>query len=223
MIKLEFFGIVLTSWLKHSNPGLLSDLLKAEANQDIDFIAEKNRSCIEKFCVVFLDLSGFAEAAAAHGDFSALRLVLVAETMIDELSIKHGGELLKSIGDSWLLIFEQAKNAFSFMESLYSGLNELNQNNKDHLSIVPCGGLAYGPLLKFGKKDIFGKTVNTAAVAGEDAAGPWEIFIAESALDYFEFDVDLNLTGLTIGGEKIYCWTPVVPETMNLVQFPKAA
>jgi len=214
---------VLTSWLKYSNPGLLSDLLNAEAHQDIDLIAERNLSYVEEFCVVFLDLSGFGQAAAAHGDFGALRLVLVAETMIDELSIKHGGELLKSIGDSWLLIFEQAKNAFSFMESLYSGLNELNQNNKDHLSIVPCGGLAYGPLLKFGKKDIFGKTVNTAAVAGEDAAGPWEIFIAESALDYFEFDVDLNLTGLTIGGEKIYCWTPVVPETMNLVQFPKAA
>ena len=73
-------------------------------------------------------------------------------------------------------------------------------------------GLAYGPLLKFDEQDILGKTVNTAAVAGEDTAGPWEVLIAESALEQVKLEALLEPTSHIIGGEKISCWMPVKPE-----------
>lgn len=203
---------MLTKWLKSNDPELLDDLLSAKSPIEIKSITQRNNSYIQKFCVVFLDLSGFSKATKTQGDFEALRMVLVAETMIANLASEKCGELVKSIGDSWLLVFQEAKDAFAFMESLYTGLHKVNQQNPNHLDVIPCGGLAYGPLLKFNQQDILGKTVNTAAVAGEDTAGPWEVLIAESALEQVKLEALLEPTSHIIGGEKISCWMPVKPE-----------
>ena len=206
---------LLTTWLKSQDPELLQYLLSAATPEEIKAITEKSSSYIEKFCVVFLDLSGFSKATKTHGDFDALRLVLVAETLIDELADENNGHLVKSIGDSWLLKFKKTQDAVMFMGSLYGGLSEINKRNSTHLSVIPCGGLAYGPLLKFGEQDILGKTVNTAAVAGEDTAGAWEILVAESALAEVDFDGDLEPTDHVIGGEAIFSWTPVAQGSAN--------
>ena len=195
--------------MKNSDPKLLSDLLHAKSPKDLGLISSAYSSYFKECAVVFLDLSGFGKISESCRDFECLRLILISETLIQKFAPEYDGFLLKSIGDSWLLKFKNVQDGLKFLQALYEGLDKLNTENPQHLASIPCGGIAYGSLLTFGDSDILGRTVNVAAKAGEDTAGPWEVLIAESALSQVEFNAKIKLTGHNICNEKVYSWLPL--------------
>lgn len=200
---------LLTTWLEKFDSELMSNLIRAKTAADIEDLASKNSKYIKNYCIIFLDLSGFGKITESSRDFEALRLILTAETTISELSVSHNGTLLKSIGDSWLLKFVKTSNGIDFLQALYQSLNARNNSAPEQTAVIPCGGIAYGPLLEFGDYDIIGRTVNVAAKAGEDTAGPWEVLVAQSALDEASIPGEAKITDHVISGEKLYSWLPV--------------
>tara|TARA_B100002051_G_scaffold204098_1_gene194375 strand:+ start:719 stop:1333 length:615 start_codon:yes stop_codon:yes gene_type:complete len=202
---------VLTNWLEQFDSNLLNQLINATGETHIEDIASENSRYIKNYCIIFLDLSGFGKLTESSRDFEALRLILITETIISKLAVDHNGTLLKSIGDSWLLKFSETTKGVHFLKALYKKLNETNTGNPQQLAAIPCGGIAYGALLEFGDYDIIGRTVNVAARAGEDVAGPWEVLIAESALEQAAIDSEIKITDHIMSGEKVYSWLPLGP------------
>ena len=46
--------------------------------------------------------------------------------------------------------------------------------------ILQCIGLGYGPKLRIGDQEVFGREVNAASKLGEDIAKAWEILVTDS-------------------------------------------
>ena len=138
-------------------------------------------------------------------------MVLVAETMIANLASEKCGELVKSIGDSWLLVFQEAKDAFAFMESLYTGLHKVNQQNPNHLDVIPCG-VGLWATTEIRPTRHTRKDCQHRSRSRRRHRWSWEVLIAESALEQVKLEALLEPTSHIIGGEKISCWMPVKTE-----------
>ncbi len=91
------------------------------------------------------------------------------EEQISKLTNKYKGEIIKSIGDSFMISFDKIKDAIEFAIELQKDLekNPIKVNNKKiQLRIGICGGEVYIKNTKRQDKnmiDVFGNVVNSAA------------------------------------------------------------
>ncbi|MGH2783857.1 MAG: adenylate/guanylate cyclase domain-containing protein [Actinomycetota bacterium] len=61
--------------------------------------------------IVFIDVVGFTAFTAANGDEAAVALVKRLETMVSSICNLHDGEVVKHLGDGFLLAFASAADA----------------------------------------------------------------------------------------------------------------
>lgn len=125
--------------------------------------------------VMFVDISGFTALAEAHGDDHAVRVVGEVEGLVRETAVRHGMEYVKSAGDAFIVLSEQAGSAYSAALEL---LHEI-----DHRPGRPCLhiGLHAGDVVRH-EGDVLGRAVNVAArVAGH--AQPNQLVLTDQAME----------------------------------------
>lgn len=124
----------------------------------------------------FSDIRGFTEYTDAHGDAAAFRMLQYHNTMVQEQIALYGGHIVKTLGDSYMVSFNAARNAMACGIGIQKSLaqyNEKETGGKIHIGI----GINMGePILD--ADDFFGGSVNLAARICA-AAGPGELLVSE--------------------------------------------
>jgi adenylate cyclase len=131
----------------------------------------------EDWCVMFTDLSGFSRGTARFGIVHFLQTIYESERILIPIIENHDGILLKVEGDSFLVIFRNAKKALQCAVNMQKTLREYNTDRTDEEKVLLCVGLGYGTMLRIGDSDVFGAEVNAASKLGEDTAKAGEILI----------------------------------------------
>lgn len=131
----------------------------------------------EEWCVMFTDLSGFSRRVAEFGIIHFLQTIYESERLLLPVVESHDGFVLKTEGDSLLVIFRNANKALQCAISMQQVLQEYNQTQLDEEKVLLCVGLGFGQVLRIGDTDVFGAEVNAASKLGEDTAKAGDILV----------------------------------------------
>jgi adenylate cyclase len=134
----------------------------------------------EDWAVMFTDLSGFSRRVAEFGIIHFLQTIFESQRILVPCIDRFDGILLKSEGDSLMVIFRSALKAAECAVEMQRTAKSYNQGKADTDKILLCVGLGYGRVLRIGDHDVYGAEVNAAAKLGEDTAKAWEILVTES-------------------------------------------
>jgi class 3 adenylate cyclase len=134
----------------------------------------------EHWCVMFTDLSGFSRGVAKFGIVHFLQTIFEAERLLIPVIEDHDGILLKTEGDSFLVIFKNVNKAISCAINMQRVLKTYNADKADEEKVLLCVGLGNGHVLRIGDADVFGAEVNAASKLGEDNAKAWEILVTDA-------------------------------------------
>src|SRR5512139_3718226 len=124
----------------------------------------------EEWCVMFTDLSGFSRNVAQFGIIHFLQTIVESERMLVPVIEDHDGILLKTEGDSFLVIFRNVKKAVLCALKMQETVCVYNQSQPAEEKVLLCVGIGYGKMLRIGDTDVFGQEVNAASKLGEDIA-----------------------------------------------------
>ena len=131
----------------------------------------------EEWCVMFTDLSGFSRKVAEFGIIHFLQTIYESEQLMLPVIEDHDGILLKTDGDSLLVIFRNATKTLQCALAMQAAIARHNQDRIDEEKVLLCIGLGCGPVLRIGDADVFGAEVNAASKLGEDVAQAGEILV----------------------------------------------
>lgn len=134
----------------------------------------------ETWAVMFTDLSGFSRGVASFGIIHFLQVIYESERLLIPCIDRHDGILLKTEGDSLLVIFRNPDKALDCGLEMQRVLDDYNQTMSDAEKVLLCVGLGYGPMLRIGDRDVYGNEVNAASKLGEDVAQAGEILVTGS-------------------------------------------
>jgi adenylate cyclase len=144
--------------------------------------------------IVFVDLSGFTHLTREGGDESAVAAATSLQRHADATATRHGGRLVKLLGDGAMLRLTNATvgvdAALDLVETM-SGEGALSSH----------AGVHTGPVIER-DLDVFGQTVNLASRIA-DAASAGEVLASEAVVERagnaafgFERTEDAELKGL---------------------------
>lgn len=134
----------------------------------------------ERWAVMFTDLAGFSRGVAEFGIIHFLQIIYESQRLLMPCIDAHDGILLKTEGDSLLVIFRNAVKAIDCALSMQRSLRGYNTGREAAEKILLCVGLGCGQVLRIGDRDVFGAEVNAASKLGEDIARAGEILVTES-------------------------------------------
>lgn len=124
--------------------------------------------------IVFVDLSGFTRLTRERGDESAFHVAASLQRRADETARRHGGRLVKLLGDGAMLRLTDAAAgvtaALDLVETM-SGEGALSSH----------AGVDAGPVIER-DLDVFGQTVNLASRIA-DVARPGEVLTSEAVVE----------------------------------------
>ncbi|NJD89512.1 MAG: adenylate/guanylate cyclase domain-containing protein, partial [Betaproteobacteria bacterium] len=171
----------------------------------LDRREELDRQVKQKFqrvlSVMFTDLKGSTAIAEASGDI-AVRAMLKKYHDLCLIAVRrHGGTLVKTIGDGSLSHFEDAAAACRAASDIQRGMEEINLAKTYKTLLLARIGIHTGECI-LEKNDIFGDVVNTAS-RFESSANPGEILVSEDTYNaigdksefYARFDREVTLKG----------------------------
>jgi class 3 adenylate cyclase len=144
--------------------------------------------------IVFVDLSGFTRLTSERGDESAVHAATSLQRRADEAARRHGGRLVKLLGDGAMLRLGDATAGVDAALELVEAMS-----GEGALSLH--AGVHAGPVIER-DLDVFGQTVNLASrIADVAAAG--EVLASEAVVETtgdsafgFERIEDAELKGL---------------------------
>lgn len=146
----------------------------------------------EEWCVMFTDLSGFSRRVEKFGIIHFLQTIHESERLLSPVIEDYDGILLKSEGDSMLVIFRKVNKAIQCCHNMHRVLREYNKTKSAEEEILLCIGLGYGQMLRIGDQDVFGSEVNAASKLGEDTANAWDIMVTEAVMEAAKDDPGLS-------------------------------
>lgn len=186
---------VLMSSSEERIQALIDERLKPGAN--IDLIDKKIWDLFgETWAVMFTDLSGFTEKVKRFGIIHFLQEIYESERIFAPIIDEHQGILLKTEGDSLLIIFRNVRKAVQCAVKMQKNLESYNIEKNDDEKIFLCLGIGYGNMLRIGDSDVFGEEVNSASKLGEDIAGPKDILVTESVKAIVDSEGKYSFTNL---------------------------
>ena len=173
---MSFIGRIATSASQDRLESLIEERLKPGADkQRID--ARIWDLFGENWAVMFTDLAGFSRRVAQFGIIHFLQTIHESQRILVHCIERHDGILLKTEGDSFLVIFRSAARALECALAMQRTARDYNLERDQAEQILLCVGLGCGRLLRIGDHDVFGAEVNAAAKLGEDTAKAWEILV----------------------------------------------
>ena len=132
--------------------------------------------------IVFADISGSTRLYETLGDAVARELVSQCLDLMTQQITKHGGTVIKTIGDEIMCTFatgdEAVESAMAMQEVVTEDLPRINPNMPSSMTIRI--GLHFGPAI-LEQGDVFGDAVNTAARMAGLAKGGQIITTGETA------------------------------------------
>jgi adenylate cyclase len=151
----------------------------------------------EEWAVMFTDLSGFSRRVAEFGIIHFLQIIFESERLLIPVIDEHDGIVLKTEGDSMLIIFRRANKAIDCAIAMQHILKTYNQDRPQEDQILLCVGLGFGRVLRIGDQDVFGSEVNAASKLGEDIAKAGEILVTGSIKKTLESEGGYKLQPIT--------------------------
>ncbi|MEV0671428.1 adenylate/guanylate cyclase domain-containing protein [Mycobacterium sp. NPDC050441] len=128
--------------------------------------------------IVFSDIEGSTEYNAAMGDRAWVKLLEKHNKLVQARVDKHGGHVVKTQGDGFMIAFADAENAVRFATDVQSALAE---NSQRWQAIRVRIGVHMGTSVRRGD-DLFGLDVAMAARVASQADGG-EILVSEPVGD----------------------------------------
>lgn len=104
----------------------------------------------EEWAVMFTDLAGFSRGVAEFGIIHFLQVIHESQRILVPCIDQHDGILLKSDGDSLLLIFRTASRALACSLAMQQATREYNRDRTPAEQVLLCVGLGFGPVLRIG-------------------------------------------------------------------------
>jgi len=164
---------------------LIEERLKPGANKEL--IDQRIWDLFgEEWCVMFTDLSGFSRGVAKFGIIHFLQTIQESERLLIPVIEDYDGILLKSEGDSLLVIYRKVDKAIECCHQMQHVLQDYNRDKSPEEQILLCVGLGYGKMLRIGDQDVFGSEVNAASKLGEDMAEAWELLVTKAVKEKAE-------------------------------------
>ena len=178
---------VITSASEERLEALIQERLKPNANKNL--VDQRIWDLFgEDWAIMFTDLSGFSRNVAKFGIIHFLQTISEAERMLIPVIEDHDGILLKTEGDSFLVIFRNVKKAVQCSVTMQHTLEGYNTNKSAEEQVLLCVGLGYGKVLRIGDTEVYGFEVNSASKLGEDLAEAKEILATEAVMKALEKD-----------------------------------
>ncbi len=137
----------------------------------------------ETWAVMFTDLAGFSRKVTDFGIIHFLQTIHESHRLLVPCIDSFDGILLKTAGDSMLVIFRSVPKALECAIAMQATLTDYNRDRLESEQVLLCVGLGHGPMLRIGDQDVFGPEVNAAAKLGEDRARAHEILVTGSVAD----------------------------------------
>ena len=145
----------------------------------------------EEWAVVFTDLSGFSRRVAEFGIVHFLQTIFESLRICVPIIEDHDGLLLKTEGDSMLMVFRRPERALSCCVAMMNAVGDYNKTQGDADKVLLCIGVGFGKMLRISDTDVFGAEVNAASKLGEDTAKSGDIFVTgpvqRAVSDKFKF------------------------------------
>jgi len=124
--------------------------------------------------ISFLDITGYTRLTEERGDAAAADLAEDLTRMVQRISVRHGGEPVKRLGDGVMLHFPEPGSGVLAALEMVEGVAEAG--------LPPAHvGVHAGPVL-FQDGDYYGRTVNVASRIA-DYARPGEVLVSQAVLD----------------------------------------
>jgi class 3 adenylate cyclase len=153
-----------------------SDIEKILAEREkIDGLLKSKFS--KRISIMFTDIKGSTSFYEARGDIDGRVMVHRHNEIVMPILKEHNGELLKTIGDATMTVFDDPASAMDSALNIQRALRAFNQGRPEKEQIHVRIGLNYGTVI-VDKGDVFGDVVNVASRV-ESLAGADEIFITE--------------------------------------------
>lgn len=132
--------------------------------------------------IVFVDIAGFTSFTAKAGDDAAIDLLSKVEAVVEQKTRACGGEIVKRLGDGFLLAFPSASQAVRGAVSLRNGMRKVEPVNgySAKLRIAVHAG---EPLIE--GDDLLGHDVNLTARL-LDHCRPGEVLVSLPAKELAE-------------------------------------
>ncbi|MBT3223091.1 MAG: adenylate/guanylate cyclase domain-containing protein, partial [Proteobacteria bacterium] len=122
--------------------------------------------------VVFTDIKGFTERTSSSSRAEMLNLLDLHEKLLLPIIIQHGGRVVKTIGDAFLLTFESPTNAVRCGLIMQDTLRHHNEQAQEENKIEIRVAINTGEVSLLPNGDVFGETVNLASrLEGATEAG----------------------------------------------------
>jgi class 3 adenylate cyclase len=140
---------------------------------------------IRDIALLFTDIRGSTALYQRIGDLNAFQLVQQHFDLLRETTVRHGGAIVKTIGDAVMAAYPDAADAVSAALDMRGAIERFNQGQPERPVLLKIGihhGAAIAVTLN-DELDYFGQTVNIASRVQEmaDAA---EIWITEAVWLY---------------------------------------
>jgi class 3 adenylate cyclase len=136
--------------------------------------------------LAFVDLTGYTALTQSGGDEAAVRLSTRLAELAEAAVARHGGRVVKLLGDGAMLHFENGHDAVR-------GALELTDLISSTGLPGAHGGVHVGPVIER-DGDYFGATVNLAArVAAE--AGPGQVMVTPAVASLAAYDLSFEPAG----------------------------
>lgn len=128
--------------------------------------------------ILFTDLKGSTSYFEKFGDAAGLLMVHRCNTALSLAVERHGGRVIKTIGDAVMAAFEDPAEAIAASIEMQEAITADNRGKLETQRIAVRIGINYGlGLVK--SNDVFGDVVNVASRV-ESAAAPEQILISDT-------------------------------------------
>lgn len=148
--------------------------------------------------IMFTDILGFSRKMGAN-EAAAMELLRFHNNTLGYLAVKHGGMVIKSIGDSFMLDFPSAVNAVRCAIDAQETFWKYNQGKSDLDQIQTRIGIHIGDVITLGK-DIFGDGVNIASRI-EAITVPGRICISQDVFN--QIKNKMSITAVSAGSVQL--------------------
>ncbi|SHH19842.1 adenylate/guanylate cyclase domain-containing protein [Clostridium grantii] len=136
---------------------------------------EINKRYGEEKAILLIDCTEFTNNTTRDGIIKSLQSVLLIKKLIKSMQSEYSAVIIKQIGDSFMLIFDEVDYSIDFGQILIEEVKHSNIKTKVKI------GIGYGFILNNDNEDIFGEQVNFASKLGEELAEESEMLITRNA------------------------------------------
>ncbi len=108
----------------------------------------------ERWAIVFTDLSGFSRKTKEFGIIHFLQVIYTSKKLLYPVIIENDGLIVKSEGDSLMLLFRTAQRALAASIEMQRTVQLASARMLDEDKIILKVGVGYGDVLRVGENDV---------------------------------------------------------------------